>query len=125
MISTKVNEHKDRLETFINEMKEIDGEFKALVTYTGNGKDFDLPATVEYVVTYYDCNKVMIAKRGEELTTCHNIKDVINQITAMMKLGYKPELCSIPDDYFIDNRNSAVIFSRRIVIGNDKSFTFI
>lgn len=116
---------ENRLETFIHEMKEIDSEFKALVTYTGNGKDFDLPATVEYVVTYYDCNKVMIAKRGEELTTCHNIKDIINQITAMMKLGYKPELCSIPDDYFIDRRNSTVIFSRRIVIGNDKTFTFI
>lgn len=125
MISMEVNEHKNRLETFINEMKEIDGKFKALVTYTGNGKDFDLPATVEYVVTYYDCNKVMIAKRGEELSTCHNIKDVISQITAMMKLGYKPELCSIPDDYFIDKRNSTVIFSRRIVIGNDKTFTFI
>ena len=52
MISTKVNEHKNCLETFIHEMKEIDGEFKALVTYTGNGKDFDLPATVEYVVTH-------------------------------------------------------------------------
>lgn len=116
---------ENRLETFIHEMKEIDGEFKAVVTYTGNGKDFDLPATVEYVVTYYDSNKTMIAKRGEELTTCHDIKSVINQVTALMKLGYKPELCSIPDDYFIDNKNSTVIFSKRIVIGNDKTFTFI
>ena len=47
MISMKIDEHKNCLETFINKMKEIDGEFKAVVTYTGNGKDFDLPATVE------------------------------------------------------------------------------
>lgn len=118
------NTCKDCLEEFVCKMKEINEGFKTVVTYTGNGKDFNLPATIEYVVTYYDGNRKMIAKRGEELATCHDVKSLIGQVAALMKMGYKPELCSIPD-YFVDNKNFTVIFDKRIIIGNDETFVFI